>query len=112
MSKKLKKHAHTLHVLCKAKPSVVRVIVKEGNKDLVEALCECCLNVLYGNVPLSSSQKKKLTRYKHLMRKLAVKSATSVDQKKKLLQTGGFLHSLLYPSLKLLGPALGILLSK
>ena len=95
-----------LHVLCKAKLAVIKAILKEGNKDLVETLCECCINVLYGNVPLTSSQKKKLARFKRVMRKLAVKSKTSLKQKKKLLQTGGFLPALIAPALGLLSALL------
>lgn len=104
MSDRVRKHGHTLHVLCKAKPAVAKVIVREGNKDLINALCECCLNVLYGNVPLTSSQRKKLSRHKHVMRKLVVKSpASSLVRKKKLLQTGGFLPALIAPALSLIG---------
>ena len=91
-----------LQWLSKAKPPVIRTIIKGADKDLVNTLCECGLNVLKGNVPLSSTQKKRLVRYKTVLRTIARRN-TSLKQKKALLQKGGFLGALLGPVLGVLG---------
>jgi hypothetical protein len=80
--------------------------MKEASPDLVNALCECSLNVLKGRVPLTTSQKKQLTRHKRDLRELARKG-TSLKKKKQILQKGGFLGLLLKPALGLLGGLLG-----
>lgn len=102
MSKALRKNIHTLKLLGKAKPAAVKAIIKSGDKALVNALCECCLNVLKGNIPLTPTQKKRLSKYKTCIRALAKKN-TPLKKRKALLQKGGFIGALLPPALGLLG---------
>jgi len=63
---------------------------------------ECIRNLLNGNVPLNKSQKKKLAAKKNILRQLAVKK-TSLQKKKKLIQSGGFLGALLGPIVSAIG---------
>lgn len=105
MSTRLKKNLPLLKWLSVAKPRTARSMLKAADKDVVNTLSECCVNVLRGNVPLSDGQKRKLCKYKRHMRRLAAKS-TSHTTKKALLQNGGFLGSLLTPILSMLGQAL------
>ena len=102
--KRLRKHTHMLKALGSASPKLKNVIIKEADKDLISALCDCANNILKGNVPLSQRQKLCLNRHKHLMRKLTQRK--SLAQKKKILQTGGFLGNLLAPVLGVLGTIL------
>lgn len=102
MSKRVKKHAAIIQWLSKAKPPIVRAVIKGADKDLVNTLCECGLNVLKGTVPLSPSQKRRLVRYKQVLRTL-VRKKTSIKRKKALLQKGGFLGAILGPVLGALG---------
>lgn len=102
MSARVKKYAPVLRLLSKAKPQGVKAIIKAADKELVNTLCECSLNVLRGVVRLSPSQKQKLARHKNTLRALAQKSA-SLQRKKALLQKGGFLGALLGPVIGLLG---------
>ena len=64
--------------------------------DLVCSVCECARNLLKGNVPLTSDQKRKLARHKGALRKI-VKKETPATQKKKIVQRGGFLGAVLGP---------------
>ena len=102
MSQGVKKHANVLKWLSEGKPSDCRIIIKGADKDLVDTLCECGLNVLMGRVPLTPTQKDRLRRYKNVLRKLTHKK-TPIREKKALLQTGGFLGALLGPVLGVLG---------
>ena len=98
MSARVKRQAHTLKLLAKSKPHICKAIIKGSDNDLVKCLSECAYNVLRGNVAITKTQKTKLTKYKQKLRKVADKK-TSLKQKRKLVQTGGFLTALLVPLL-------------
>ncbi|KAF4523993.1 hypothetical protein B566_EDAN013835 [Ephemera danica] len=93
-----------LKVVLNAEPKLRKAILQYADKNLVQTICECVLNVLLGNVQLDESQKKKFSKHKSLLRKI-VKKKGNWKIKKKLLQKGG---SFLIP---LLAPVLGSLLS-
>ena len=102
---RLRRNNDLLRALKTAKPSRRRELIRNADTDLVATVCECCKNVLVGNVPLSASQKRSLGKYKKVMRTLAGHNI-SLASKKKLFrkQKGGFVASLI-PAL--LGPVLG-----
>ena len=77
-------------------------IIRKCDNDLICSLSECCHNILKGNVHLTLTQKVKLRRHKHNLRKLSLKK-TSIKQRKKILQRGGFLGALITPILSVLG---------
>jgi hypothetical protein len=79
--------------------------LKSCNKDFIHGLCECIRNMINGRVPLKPCQLKCLSRHKQTLRKLALKK-TSIIQRKKLLQKGGFLQYLLDPLISGLGSLL------
>lgn len=97
MSARIKRHYSLLRWLCTAKPKQARAVIKVADNDLVKAVCECALNLLKGTVAVNKKQKRKLRRYKNLMRKLASKSV-SVRSKRALLQKGSGLLGLMIPA--------------
>ena len=64
-----------------AKPKLRKTIL--GDKGLLTCLCECSKNILKGNVPLSSAQKRKLRRHRRSLRELTLKKISK--KKKKLI---------------------------
>lgn len=72
--------------------------VQKCDKHLLHCLSECCSNLIKGNLPINSSQLKKLRRRKQSLRKLILKK-TPLGQKRKILQSGGFLGLILPPIL-------------
>ena len=72
-------------------------------KELVHCICDCVLNVLNDNIPVSEEEKKRLKRHKYSLRELVEKN-TSDKKRKPLIQEGGFLGALI--------PILGGLVSK
>ena len=107
MSQTLKKYSQYLRVLQKSSPKVRRkLVVKQCSPEFIKCICECAKNVLVGNVELSPVHKRQLKRYRHSLRKLALKK-TSLTAKKKIVQTGGFLGALLGPIVKVLGGLFG-----
>lgn len=106
MSKNLKKHKETLHYLSKARPSIVKTFIKTADNGLINAICECCVNVLKGNVPITKVQKNRLRKYKNELRSL-VKKKTSQKKKKNIIQKGGFIPALLGPIIGVVSSLLG-----
>ena len=90
-----------LKLLSKSKPSTAKAIIKAADKEPVDTLCECGLNVLKGNVRMTPLQKRRLAQHKLALRALAQKR-TSLQKKKAVLQKG-FLGALLSPVLGILG---------
>lgn len=73
-----------------------KTLLKKCSKPEIKTLCECVLNVLCGNIPLTKSQKDRLYPHKESLRKLSKKKIPLYKKKKILIQKGeGFLSVLL-----------------
>lgn len=106
MSNRVKRNASMLRLLASSKPGVVKSILRGASPDLVDTLSECSANLLKGNVPLTSVQKKRLCRHRQKLRILANRK-TSTQRRKKVLQQGGFIGELIKPILGVLSGILG-----
>ena len=102
MSARMRRNIPMLKLLCGAKPSIVKAVLKGASPDLIRALSECSLNVLNGRIPLTQNQMQQLRRHKQAIRALANRK-TTVKRRKQLLQKGGFLGALIKPILGVLG---------
>ena len=98
MTSRLKRQVPLLLVLAKAHPRVSKTILRSADRDLLQCLSECALNILKGNVKLKLSDKARLTKYRQKLRKVADKRV-SLKEKHKIVQTGGFAPALLAPLL-------------
>ena len=105
MSARVKKNFPLLKWLSEAKPKSVKSVLNVVDKEVLDSICECCYNVLKGNVPLKPDQKRKLRRHRGVLRQLSSKS-TSLKRKRQLAQRGGLWGSLLIPLVGLLGSVL------
>ena len=105
--RKIQKHATMLKALTKSTPSMTKAMIKNGDRDFIDTICECGYNVLKGNVRLTKPQLARLRRHKHTLRKLTKRQ--SLNKKKTLLlQSGsGLLSALLGPVIGILGSVLG-----
>lgn len=74
-------------------------ILRKADPRMIRCVCECALNVLRGNIPLKSGQRKKLRRHAPLLRRLASKNGCWKSKKKFVVQSSGFLPLLLAPIL-------------
>jgi hypothetical protein len=93
--KRIKSNYHALQVLKTADPKLRKAILANCKSELLKTLSECSLNLLRGNVKLTSCQKTKLRKQKALLRKLADKRVPLSTKKKSIVQRGGFLLPLL-----------------
>ena len=92
--KKVIDNLDVLKVLSKANKKLRCAIIRNGNCDLINALVECVVNVLHGNVNLSEQDRKNLAKFRFQLRKLA-KTVNLNDRKKLIVQYGGFLQFIL-----------------
>ena len=102
MSKRLRKHAKTLHLLANCDNHTAKTVIKGAKPELISCISDICYNTLQGKVKLSPIQKNKLAKYKKELRQIANKS-TALKTKRRIIQKGGFL-ALLRPLLSLIGP--------
>jgi len=105
MSRRIERNLEALKALAKANSLVQKAMISSANKDLVLTLVECATNIIRGNVDLTKSQYTRLKRYHQYLRRL-VRSKTSDQEKRKILQTGGFIGALLRPLLSVVLPKL------
>ena len=69
-------------------------LIQKAKKEQILTICECALNILRGNLKLKKKDKLKLQKHKKIQRKLIIISSPLI-QKKKLIQTGGFIQILI-----------------
>lgn len=84
MERNVTSHLELLKVLHKADPKTSKSILKLCNCDLVRCLVECAHNCLIGNLPLTTSEKRKLKKHRLFLHRLA-KKGESVEKKRKLM---------------------------
>jgi hypothetical protein len=99
MSQRLKDQKEVLKMLAKGGYRKRKKLLEGASDETVRCLCECALNTLKSNVPLTADQFRRLRRHKHTLRYLADKRISIAKKKKKVKQAGGFLGPLLLPIL-------------
>lgn len=107
MSQCVIKNLPVLKTLATAPPKLRRMILENGNLQLVKAIVECIENVLKGNITLEEPSLKKLKKHKNALRAVS-KTPNKLSQKKKvIIQRGGaFLPALLLPVITVLAEKL------
>lgn len=96
MSEKLlRKHFHVFQNIKRGSPKLRKAIISLSGLDLTKALCEVCINVLNGNLPVEPEVRKKLSPFKSVLRSLCCRKVSLRKKRKLLVQKGGFLPALL-----------------
>ena len=93
--RRIKSNFHKLHTLKDAQPKLRKAIISNCDKDLVNCVSECALNLLHGNVKLSDCARKKLRKYRRQLRTVVDRRVPLAHKKKLIIQRGGFLVPLL-----------------
>ena len=93
--RRIKANYYALHVLKNARRKLRKEIVSNCNKDLLNSICECVLNVLNGNLRISDSTKRKLRNFRTSLRSLVDKRLPLVSKRRVIQQRGVFLLPLL-----------------
>jgi hypothetical protein len=90
--KRVRSNFRTLQVLKTAHPKLRKAIISNCNKELVNCISECALNVLNGNLPCNA---RKLRKHKAALRKVVDRHVPLSGKKRLIVQRGGFLLPLL-----------------
>ena len=93
--KRVKSKYHDQHVLKTAKPRLNKTLTTNCNKELVNCINECVLNVLNSNLKMSNCKTRKLQKYKSALGKVADRHVSLSGKKRLVVQHGGFLLPLL-----------------
>ena len=73
-----------------------KALLKHADTELTKAICNYASKVLDGSIPITEEDKKKLQKYKSILRKLRQPNRSTAAQKKVIVQSGGgFLLSLI-----------------
>ncbi len=112
MSAHVKKHLSSLKLLRRVKPGLRRKLLSTANNELIACICECCHNILKGNIKLSSKQRKLLCRHRNPIRALASRKLSLKKKRQLLVQKGGFLPAVLGPIIAAISGLVGGLLNR
>lgn len=94
----VKKHLPILKLVQSASPKLRKSIVSNCDLDFINTLVECVFNSVNGHIPLSESEKKKLKKFKTILRKVLKTKGGLCKKRKVIVQNGGgFLPVLLQP---------------
>ena len=105
MSDQVKRHILCIQALNRFKSNKLRrAIIANADADLLCALAEFSYNILKKNIPLSESQRQRLSKYKKKLRELAQRRTPAARRRRILLQqqvgegqSGDFLSVFLAP---------------
>lgn len=96
------KNTSLLKTLCYLKKNQRTAFLRTVDNNLIKCIQECVFNTLKGNVPLGSSEKKRLAKHKSILRRIAAKKGGLKVKRKLLVQHGGFLPYLIVPILEVI----------
>ena len=83
------KERHLFDFLINANPSQRHAVLGVIQNKQVNVIAEILLNILYGTLPLTDEDKKKLRKYKYLIRRLTDRRLSYSFKKKLLLAKSG-----------------------
>ena len=80
--RRIKSNYHKIHTLKDAQPKLLKAVISNCDKDVVNCVSESALNILHGNVKLSDCTRRKLRKYRRQLRSV-VDSCVPLVRKKK-----------------------------
>lgn len=89
------KNAEILRALRHLNQSQRAALLRKADSNLIRCICECTLNVINGNVPLTKLQKTRLKKHAKNLRKIASPKGTWCSKRKIIAQQSTFLTLLL-----------------
>ena len=91
----MRNNLNFLSLLSNAEDEQKVVLLKSMNSEQFKVLLECIYNVLYGTISLSPKNKKKLSQYKDIIRRIIAEDTTRSQRRRLLLKY----RSVLLPTL-------------
>ena len=85
----------TIFTYLKSAEILRKAIISNCNRDLVNCISECVLNVINGNIALTRCERHKISKLKLALPKLVDRQVPLPGKKGLIVQSGGFLLPLL-----------------
>jgi hypothetical protein len=84
----MRKNINFLAALKRASPEKKRAMIRKSTQPQISTLSEISKNILHSRIPLTPKQKRKLCKYKRLVRRMASRKTKYKNKKKALLRGG------------------------
>lgn len=94
-TQRLRENRHLLYILKDAKPSLRKELLRKATPEIIKTICEISHNTLKGHLKLTPKSKQILEKYKNKLRMLTSPKKSLKSKKNLIIQSGGFLTSLL-----------------
>jgi hypothetical protein len=88
MSQRMRRNINFLAALKRASPAKKRVIIRKSTRPQISTLSEISKNILHNRIKLKPKQKRKLCKFKRLVRRMASRKVKYKTKKKALLRGG------------------------
>ena len=112
MYKRLLANEPFLRLLTRSSAKRRKVLLRQASKKELTALFEICLNIIKGNIPLNSTQFKKLKKHQRVIRTLSDKKVPLRKKKIIVNQKGGAAGAVIGTIASLVLPLLAKLVKK
>ena len=89
MTQRMKRNADFIKTLHSCSKKDQKVLLKRAKPDLINAICDCLTNIVYGKVPISSKLKSQLRGKKKILKDLTNPKVSTQRKKSLLVQHGG-----------------------
>lgn len=86
------------HLKLLSKTKNKSAFLRKCPNSVIKGVCECALNLLKGNVPVTKRQKNRLTPHKRTLRRLGDKKVPLFKKRRLLVQKGNGFLSILIPA--------------
>ena len=94
MSVKLVKNFDFIKQLSQSSKRDCASLLQKVSIDRIKVLCEICLNLLEGNIPVNGEEKQKLKRHRKKIEVLADRKVALKQKRPIINQRGGFIGTL------------------
>ena len=90
MTSHMKKHYHMLHAINQCSPEESKQLLRVAKPELIHAICDCIVNVVYGKKPISSYKKSQLRKKISVLKRLSNSKEPVVKKKEVTYSTRWF----------------------
>ena len=91
----IKSQFDLIKLIANPKNKYSKIILKSGDKKLIDTLCEIIFNVLSGKIQIPEEDKIKLIKFRKALENLFNKGTSFKARRKILVQKGGLLQFIL-----------------
>jgi malonyl CoA-acyl carrier protein transacylase len=89
MSENLRKYADFIKAYPLLHPKARKQVQNTIDKDLLEVVCDICLNIQEKQVVVTKKQKQKLSKFKNLLKYCSSREHPKLKKARKIAQKGG-----------------------